>query len=230
MDEIMAIANKHGLHVIEDACEAHGGKYRGAKVGSLGIIGCFSFYGNKIVTTGEGGMLVTNNRSVAERARLLRDHGMSTKRKYWHAHIGFNYRMTNLQAALGVAQMERIEQVVERKRRNARIYNSLLEGAGGITLPQEAPWARHVYWLYSVLIEDRFKISRGQVMKELALRGIESRPVFYPITNMPPYRNGRPQRFSVAEKISRQGLSLPSSPLLKLDDIRRVCRVLRKLA
>jgi perosamine synthetase len=230
MDELMTVANKHGLHVIEDACEAHGGEYRGAKVGSLGTIGCFSFYGNKIITTGEGGMLVTNNRRVAERARLLRDHGMSRKRKYWHAHIGFNYRMTNLQAALGVAQMERIDDVVERKRRNARIYNSLLEGVHGITLPQEAPWARHVYWLYTVLIDDRFKSSRTQVMKELALRGIESRPVFYPITNMPPYRNGRPQKFSVATKISRQGLSLPSSPLLKRDGIRRVCDVLRKLA
>jgi perosamine synthetase len=230
MDELMTIANKHGLHVIEDACEAHGGEYRGAKVGSLGAIGCFSFYGNKIITTGEGGMLVTNNRWVAERAQVLRDHGMSTKRKYWHAHIGFNYRMTNLQAALGVAQMERIEHVVERKRRNARIYNSLLEGVRGITLPREAPWAKHVYWLYTVLIDDRFKSSRSQVMKELSRRGIETRPVFYPITNMPPYRNGRPQRFSVAEKISRRGLSLPSSPLLKLDEIRRVCDVLRKLA
>ncbi len=175
-------------------------------------------------------MLVTNNRSVADRARLLRDHGMSTKRKYWHAHSGFNYRMTNLQAAIGVAQMERIEQVIDRKRRNARIYSSRLEGVDGITLPQEAPWAKHVYWLYTVLIGGRFNFSRTRVMKELALRGIESRPVFYPISNMPQYRNGSLRRFPVAEKISRQGLSLPSSPLLKPDSIRRVCDVLRKLA
>ena len=229
MDELLTIAARHGLHVIEDACEAHGAEYKGAKLGSLGTIGCFSFYGNKIVTTGEGGMLVTNNRSIAERAQLLRDHGMSKQRRYWHAQVGFNYRMTNLQAALGVAQMERIEQVIERKRVNARIYRSLLDGVHGITLPQEASWAKHVYWLYTVLIEDRFKISRGRVMKELALSGIETRPVFYPITNMPPYRNGRPRRFAVAEKISRQGLSLPSSPLLKPEGIRRVCDVLRKL-
>lgn len=230
MDELLTIADRHGLYLIEDACEAHGGEYRGAKLGSLGTIGCFSFYGNKIITTGEGGMLVTNNRSVADRVRLLRDHGMSTKRKYWHTHSGFNYRMTNLQAAIGVAQMERIEQVIDQKRRNARIYSSWLEGVDGVTLPQEAPWVKHVYWLYTVLIEDRFKISRTRVMKELALRGIESRPVFYPITNLPPYRNGRPRRFPVAEKISRQGLSLPSSPLLKPDSIHRVCDVLRKLA
>lgn len=230
MDELLAIAAKHGLYVIEDACEAHGAEYKGAKLGSLGTVGCFSFYGNKIVTTGEGGMLVTNNRSIADRAQLLRDHGMSKQRRYWHAQIGFNYRMTNLQAALGVAQMARIERVVGRKRLNARIYKSQLEGVRGITLPEEASWARHVYWLYTVLIEDRFRISRSRIMKELALRGIETRPVFYPITNMPPYRNGRLQRFPVAEKFARQGLSLPSSPLLKPDSIRRICDVLRELA
>jgi len=230
MDEILAIAKRHGIYVIEDACEAHGAEYRGNKVGSLGAVGCFSFYGNKIITTGEGGMLVTNNGSVADNARVLRDHGMSKKRKYWHTRIGFNYRMTNLQAALGVAQMERIEQVVDRKRRNAQIYGSLLKELPGVTLPHEAPWARHVYWLYTVLIEDRFKISRKRVMKELALRGIETRPVFYPITSMPPYRNARNQRFSVAERVSKKGLSLPSSPLLKEDSIRGICGVFRELA
>jgi perosamine synthetase len=226
MDEILKIAHQHGIPVVEDACEAHGGEYRGQKVGSLGTIGCFSFYANKIVTTGEGGMLVTNSGSIAENARLLRDHGMSRKRKYWHAHIGFNYRMTNLQAALGVAQMERIEQVIERKRRNAAIYNSLLKELPGMILPQEAPWAKHVYWLYTVLIEDRFKISKKRVIEKLALQGIETRPVFYPITSMPPYRNGRSQRFSVAETVSKKGLSLPSSPLLQEDSIQRICAIL----
>ena len=229
MDELRTIADRHGLHLIEDACEAHGGEYRGAKVGSLGTIGCFSFYGNKIVTTGEGGMLITDNGSIAGKARLLRDHGLSTKRKYWHAHIGYNYRMTNLQAALGVAQMERIEQVLVRKRRHARLYNSLLKEVPGITLPLEAPWARHVYWLYTILIEDRHNLSRKKAMKALALRGIETRPTFYPITSMPPYRNGN-QRFSVAERVSKKGLSLPSSPLLKEDRIREICAVLRELA
>jgi perosamine synthetase len=225
MDEILALAHRHGIPVIEDACEAHGGEYRGRKVGSLGTVGCFSFYGNKIITTGEGGMVVTNNGAIAENARLLRDHGMSKKKKYWHAHIGFNYRMTNIQAALGVAQMKRIESVIERKRRNAAIYNSLLKELPGLVLPQEAPWARHVYWLYTILIEDRFKSSRTSVIKDLAAQGIETRPVFYPITSMPPYRNGGRQRFAVAEKISKEGLSLPSSPLLQEDCIRRICAV-----
>jgi perosamine synthetase len=230
MDEIQAIADKRNLHVIEDACEAHGGEYRGARVGSIGTMGCFSFYGNKIITTGEGGMLVTDHASLADHARLLKDHGMSRTRKYWHGHIGFNYRMTNLQAALGVAQMDRIEQVIERKRRNARLYSALLGEIPGITLPQEAPWARHVYWLYTILIDDRFRSSRKTIIGELAKRGIETRPFFYPISSMPPYHNGRRREFAVAERVSRKGLSLPSSPLLKQESIRIICAVLQELA
>ena len=230
MDEIQAIADKYGLHVIEDACEAHGSEYRGIRVGSMGTIGCFSFYGNKIVTTGEGGMLVTDNVSLANNARVLKDHGMSTTRKYWHGRIGFNYRMTNLQAALGVAQMERIDRVIDRKRRNARLYNAMLADIPGIKLPQESQWARHVYWLYTVLIEDRYKGSRKQIVETLANRGIETRPVFYPISRMPPYRNGNNRQFPVAEKVSRTGLSLPSSPLLKHETIREICAILRNLA
>jgi perosamine synthetase len=230
MKELLAIADKHGLDIVEDACEAHGAEYRGAKVGGLGTIGCFSFYGNKIVTTGEGGMLVTNNGAIAKRAQVLKDHGMSAKRKYWHAHVGYNYRMTNLQAAIGVAQMERIEKVIDRKRRNARIYNSLLADVRGLTLPQEAPSTRNVYWLYTVLINEQFKMSRTRVIKELARKGIETRPVFYPITSMPPYRNGTRQRFPVAERLARQGLSLPSSPRLKRESIQRVCDALKELA
>jgi len=230
MDEILAIAKRYGLYVIEDACEAHGGEYRGKKTGSLGTIGCFSFYGNKIITTGDGGMIVMNGLSVAENARMLRDHGMSRKKKYWHSKIGFSYRMTNLQAALGVAQLERIDQIIDRKRKNAQLYNSLLEGLPGIVSPPEAPWARSVYWLYTILIKDPFKIPRNKVMKELARQGIETRPTFYPITSMPPYRNRTNQRFPVAERISKKGLSLPSSPLLRTESIHRICNVFRGLA
>lgn len=230
MDEINAIAKRHSLYVIEDACEAHGAEYRGKRVGSLGTIGCFSFYGNKIITTGEGGMLVTDGRSIAEAAGMLRNHGTSKSRKYWHPQVGFNYRMTNLQAALGVAQLERIDEVIRLKRRNAQLYNSLLEGVPGIVLPPEAPWAKRVYWLHTILLEERSKIKRDRVIKELDRRGIETRPVFYPMSSMPPYRNGKDRRFPVAEQISRNGLSLPSSPLLKPDHIRRVCGVLRELS
>jgi perosamine synthetase len=229
MDELLRIARHHSLDVIEDACEAHGGEYRGAKLGSLGTIGCFSFYANKIITTGEGGMLITDNASIAEKVRRLRDHGMSTTRKYWHSRIGFNYRMTNLQAALGVAQMERLERVLARKRRQAQLYTSLLSKVPGISVPGEAAWARHVYWLYTILVEERYKLSRKKLMKALALRGVETRPTFYPISSLPPYRKGN-GRFSVAEKIAKKGLSLPSFPLLKEDKIREICATIGELA
>lgn len=229
MDEILAIAKRHGCDVIEDACEAHGAEYRGRKVGSLGTIGCFSFYGNKIITTGEGGMLVTNDRSVTEKAGMLRDHGMSKKKKYWHPRIGFNYRMTNLQAALGVAQLERIDQVIDRKRKNAELYNSQLKGIPGFAPPPEAPWVRSVFWLYTVLVKDSLGISRNRLIRELGRRGFEARPAFCLISNMPPYRNGAHQKFPVAQKIARAGLSLPSSPLLKAVDIQRICNAIRGL-
>lgn len=231
MDKILAIARRYNLAVIEDACEAHGAEFRGRKVGSLGTIGCFSFYGNKIITTGEGGMLVTDNHSIADSARMLRDHGMSTSKKYWHPRVGFNYRMTNLQAALGVAQVGRIDQVIQRKRKNAQLYYSVLQRVPGIIFPREARWAKGVFWLHTILIKNnRFKIQRDRVIRELHRHGIETRPVFYPISSMPPYCNGRKSRFPVAETISRNGLSLPSSPRLKRDQIRRICRILSKLA
>jgi perosamine synthetase len=229
MDELLAIARRHDLHIIEDACEAHGGEYRGEKLGSLGTIGCFSFYANKIITTGEGGMLVTNDKAVAEKARLLRDHGMSAKRKYWHPQVGYNYRMTNLQAALGVAQMQRIRPVLARKRRQARLYGSLLREIPGITLPREAAWARHVFWLYTILVENDYQLSRNELGKALAAHGIETRPTFLPISSMPPYRNGT-RKFAVAENVSKKGLSLPSFPLLKDAEIRRICGLIGEFA
>jgi perosamine synthetase len=231
MDKILAIARQHGIAVVEDACEAHGAEFRGRRVGSLGTVGCFSFYGNKIVTTGEGGMLVTDNRSVAEKARMLRDHGMSQKKKYWHPRIGFNYRMTNLQAALGVAQMERIERIIQLKARNQQLYRSLLLGAPGVSFPPEAPWAKSVYWLHTIIIDkSRSTVSRALIIRELLRCGIDARPVFRPIHSMPPYRDGAQRRFPAAERLSRSGLSLPSSPLLKPEQIRRIAAIIKALA
>jgi perosamine synthetase len=231
MDKILAIARQHGIAVVEDACEAHGAEFRGRRVGSLGTVGCFSFYGNKIVTTGEGGMLVTDNRSVAEKARMLRDHGMSQKKKYWHPRIGFNYRMTNLQAALGVAQMERIERIIQLKARNQQLYRSLLLGAPGVSFPPEAPWAKSVYWLHTIIIDkSRSTVSRALIIRELLKCGIDARPVFRPIHRMPPYRDGAQRRFPAAERLSRSGLSLPSSPLLKPEQIRRIAAIIKALA
>jgi perosamine synthetase len=177
MDAITSIADKHGLRVIEDAAEAHGAEYRQKRVGGIGDLGAFSFYGNKIVSTGEGGMITTNSSELAEKIRLLRDHAMSRTKRYWHDLSGYNYRLTNIQAAIGVAQMEQIDNFIEMKRRNASLYNSLLEGMDFITLPPEADMCKNVYWMYSVLIRDNFGMHRDEVMEKLKEKGIDTRPV-----------------------------------------------------
>jgi len=228
MDPILEIAKRHHLYVIEDAAEAHGALYKGRRAGSLGDMSCFSFYGNKIITTGEGGMVLTDNAEWAERARSLRDHGMSKEKRYWHPEIGFNYRLTNLQAALGVAQLERIEEIIAAKRRNAALYNDLLRSVPGISLPPEASWARNVYWMYSILAEDSYGLARDELMKELKARDIDSRPFFYPIHTMPPYQAGAEgQEFPVATELSRKGLNLPSSATLTPQQITQICQVLK---
>ncbi|HDI12971.1 MAG: aminotransferase DegT [Hadesarchaea archaeon] len=222
MDEISEIAKNHDLYVIEDAAEAHGAEYKGKKVGALGDAGCFSFYANKILTTGEGGMVVTNDEKIAEMCRLLRDQAFEPKR-FLHRYIGFNYRMTNLQAAIGVAQMELIDKSVETRRRNARLYNSLLKGVDGISTPPEALWAKNVYWMYTVLIEDSFGMDRDKLMTYLKERGIETRSAFYPIHVQPVYaKQYRGEKYPVAEKLSREGINLPSGNTLTKDQIKYI--------
>ncbi len=217
MDAIMKIAKEHNLHVVEDAAEAHGAKYKWQKVGSFSDISCFSFFGNKIITTGEGGMCLTDNDELAEKMIILRDHGMNLNNKYWHDIIGFNYRITNLQAAVGVAQLEKIERIIDIKRKNAKLYNSLLEDVNSITLPVEKKWAKNVYWMYTILINNDYGLSRNKLIIKLKEKGIDSRPFFYPISSMPPYNTN--EKFPIAEDLSKRGINLPSSPLLKKEDI-----------
>jgi perosamine synthetase len=228
MDSIMETAKDHNLYVIEDCAEAHGAKYKGRKVGTFGDIACFSFYGNKIITTGEGGMCLTKNEDLAEKIRVFRDHGMNTKKKYWHQVIGFNYRMTNLQAALGVAQLEKIDNFIERKRKIAKTYNSFLKNVQGVTLHPEMPWAKNVYWLYSILIDaKKYGINRDDLMEKLAQKGIETRHFFYPMHIMPPYKRYAINcRFHVAEKLSSSGINLPSSVKLKEKEIHEVVQLI----
>jgi len=223
MDAIMAIARRHRLLVVEDAAEAHGAECRGRKVGSFGQVSCFSFYGNKIITTGEGGICITGNKRLADTMRCLRDHGMSTARRYWHTVVGFNYRMTNLQAAVGVAQLEKIDAFIEKKRAIARAYRNALRTlseAGSVRLHPEMDWARCVYWMYSILVEQKLGMSRDRVMAVLGKKKIESRPFFYPLHIQPPYRNGT--RFPVAERLSKKGICLPSSVSLDEKTIIRI--------
>jgi perosamine synthetase len=222
MGAIVDIAKDRDLYIVEDAAEAHGAEYKGRKVGSFGDISCFSFFANKIITTGEGGMCLTDYDELDQRMRVLRDHGMNPNKKYWHDVVGFNYRMTNLQAAIGVAQLGKIEKIIDIKRGNANLYNSLLKGVNGITLPGEEKWARNVYWMYSILVEDEYGISRDDLMKKLEDKGIESRPLFYPIHTMPPYKHTG--NFPIAEALSKKGVSLPSSAKLKREEIEKICK------
>jgi len=223
MPPILELARERNLYVIEDAAEAHGATCYQKIAGTMGDMGIFSFYGNKIITTGEGGMLITNSAEYAEKARILRDHGMDRERRYWHPVLGYNYRMTNVQAALGLAQMERIDQILQKKRELASAYTRLLQGVRGIRLPREAPWARNVYWLYSILIdEEMVGLSRDDVIAKMKESGIETRPVF-PMVHSQPIYNAR-EVLPVGEEISRRGISLPSSINLTAGDIERVAR------
>lgn len=221
MDKIIAIAKTHNLNIIEDCAEAHGAEYKGKKVGSFGIISCFSFYGNKIITTGEGGMCLTDSEESKNKMRILRDHGMSPDRKYWHEIIGFNYRMTNLQAALGVAQMRRLDSLINKKRTIASMYKKLFQGVHDVTPAPEMSWARSVYWLYSILVK---RHARSKVIEHLASKGIETRPFFYPQHILPPYRHG--QCLPVAEELSARGLNMPSGTRLSEEEI---CQIVESL-
>lgn len=218
MDPIMAIAAKHGLHVVEDAAEAHGATYRGRKVGTFGIAGSFSFFGNKIITTGEGGMVVTDDAEFADTCRHLRGQGVSPTRTYWHDVVGFNYRMTNIAAAIGVAQLESIEDTLAVKRRIADRYRDRLAGVPGVTFQPEMEWATNVYWMVSILVDPSLRDGLMAFMRE---RGADSRPFFYPAHTLPMYLTD--ERFPVAERVGASGINLPSSPTLTDDEVDLVC-------
>jgi perosamine synthetase len=227
MDPILKIARKHKLAVIEDAAEAHGAEYKGQRVGCIGDIGIFSFYGNKIITTGEGGMLVTNNSEIAGKVKLLRDHGMSSTKRYWHPVLGYNYRLTNLQAAIGVAQVERIDSILQAKLAITKRYEEQLKEINGIIRPPQAAWAKNVYWLYSIVITDEFGMSRDKLMEELNAKHIDSRPFFPPIHTQPIYQGQ--ERLRVCEDLAQRGLSLPSSADLEEHEVNKVCRAIKEI-
>lgn len=237
MGRILDIARKHNLYVIEDAAEAHGAIYKSKsknkkvkmrKVGSIGDAGCFSFYGNKIITTGEGGMVVTNNKKIADTARFLRNQAMSEKRKYFHPTVGFNYRMTNLQAAIGCAQLENIDVIISKKRQLAKTYNELLSDVKGITIPAEEKWAKNVYWMYTIIVSKEYGLSAAVLAKKLLAKGIETRPVFYPMHLLPDYKTKG--NFKVSTMISSGGLTLPSSASLKISNMKYIVKLIKKWA
>ena len=227
MDELQVLAARHNLLLVEDAAEAHGASVHGVRTGAMGVIGSFSFYANKIITTGEGGMLTTRDGALAARCRMLRDHAMPPEKRYWHDEVGFNYRMTNLQAAVGVAQMERIEHFIARKREIAQQYAAGLGEVAGVTLPVEKPGCTNVYWMYSILIDAPYRLTRDELIPALRSRGIDSRPFFYPLDTLPPYRT--PVASPVALLLSQTGLNLPRSPGFTAAQVGYICEQIRDL-
>jgi perosamine synthetase len=228
MGPILEAARERSVPIIEDAAEAHGATYNGKKVGTFGDVSCFSFFANKIITTGEGGMVISANNRLVERAARLRDMAFSSDpmKKFLHEEIGYNYRMTNLQAALGVSQLGRIDKFVGARRKNAQRYNEKLRGLRGIRLPPEAPWAKNVYWMYSVLVEEGAQ-KRDAIMNHLSEREIETRPFFVPIHHQPVYRSMfAGESYPVAETLSEQGLNLPSGNCLTLEQVEYVSTTL----
>ena len=224
MDAIMKIANENNLFVVEDCAEAFGSKYKGKYAGTFGNISAFSFYGNKTITTGEGGMFVSNDYYLYDKAYHLKMHGVSTVRLYWHDVIGYNYRMTNICAAIGLAQLERADDIIKKKRIIAETYNENLKGLPVIT-HKESKDTVHSYWMYSILTEN-VKV-REALRKYLDDNGIETRPTFYPAHTMPMFAQTY-QKFRVAEELAIRGMNLPSFPELKKGQILEVCEKIRE--
>lgn len=225
MDEILEIARIHGLKIVEDCAEILGGIYKGRKVGLDGDCSCFSFFANKVITTGEGGMVVFRDRAAARHARTLRDHGMVPGKRYWHDYAGFNFRMTNLQAAIGVAQLERIDEFLQRRRALFEIYDSVFAGDSRIELLPHNDWSEKSFWLYTVLLNDAGEDARDALITRIARRGVDARPGFYPMHAMKPYKEFSRGDYPVSTYLAANSINLPSSPGLSKTEIRHIADV-----
>ena len=224
MRKVMSFAKKHNLFVIEDCAEAHGAEFKLKKIGSFGHINCFSFYGNKIITCGEGGICLTNNESLAEKLKLLRDHGMNKNKRYWHDILGFNYRITSMQAALGYAQMERIIEILDKRSTITKYYDDRLEHNSLLKIQCDITDRKKVCWLYSILIDtQRVEKDVDEIREELLKKNIDSRPFFFPLHQMPPYEHFRKNNPSISSIVSKKGLSLPTFENLSDEEIDYIC-------
>jgi len=226
MDLILDLAVKYDLKIIEDAAEQIGQTYKGKPCGSFGDISTFSFYPNKHIATGEGGMVLTDDEELAEKCRSLRNLCFKKEQRFVHEHLGWNYRMTNLQAALGLAQLEQLERFVEKKRRMGKLYNELLSDIDGIQLPlPKTDYANNIYWVYGIILNDEVPFHAKEAMKRLKKHNIGTRPFFWPMHEQPVFnRMGLflDESYPIAEKIARQGLYLPSGLTLTVEQIDRV--------
>ena len=224
MNEINDIARQHNLWVLEDAAESHGAKYFGKKVGGLADAATFSFYGNKIITTGEGGMVTTNDDDLAKKLVLYRSQGMDPNKRYWFPVIGFNYRMTNIQAALGLAQLEQIDHILRRRTKISQKYFNLLQDIEEVELPTQEVSIDSVCWIFNIFLKNKSIDYRDKITAKMDQLGIETRPIFYPMHSLPPYRNSL--NFPIADDWSRRGISLPTHCNLTDEDQERVVNAL----
>jgi perosamine synthetase len=234
MDAVMQLAERYDLAVIEDAAEGHGAEYLSSlgsepqwhRCGGFGEVSCFSFYANKLITTGEGGMVLTDDHALAERVRSLRNLCFEPRRRFHHERLGHNFRLTNLQAALGVAQIERIDEIVATKRWIGAQYTQRLSDLGGIQLPREEAWARSVYWMYGLVLDEETGMDAQECARRLRERGVETRPFFLGMHEQPAFHSRGmflSERYPVAERLARQGLYLPSGVALTAQQLTRVC-------
>lgn len=227
METINAIAKRHGLWVVEDAAEAHGAEVSGRKVGTMGTCATFSFFGNKIVTTGEGGMVTTNDDALAAKLRLFRGQGMDLARRYWFPVIGYNYRMTNIQAAIGLAQMETIEKSISDRAQIAAWYDEALKDLKDrIVVPKSVESVKQVHWMYNIFLREGGAQLRDSVMSQLNEMGIETRPVFYPMHVLPPYKEDT--AYPVADLWAQRGINLPTYQALTKPDVERIASSLKE--
>jgi perosamine synthetase len=230
MDPLRELADAHGLLILEDAAEAHGALYKGRRCGGLGDVSCFSFYANKIITTGEGGMLLTNDDDVAAVARSKRNLCFRDPR-FYHTELGYNFRFTNLQAALGVAQLERVDEIVTRKREVGRAYADGLAGLP-LQLPVEREWATNVYWMYGIVLDDAAGLDATEFAALLAEKGVQTRPFFLGMHEQPAmWKRGlfEGERYPVAERLARRGLYLPSGTALTDEQIAQTVAVVSEV-
>ncbi len=241
MDPLLKLAEKHGLAVIEDAAEAHGAEYLlghdtpdadWRRCGGFGDMSCFSFYANKLITTGEGGMVLTDDEALAEKLRSLRNLCFQSGRRFYHESLGYNFRLTNLQAALGLAQLERMELIVAKKRKMGREYTRRLQDIPGLQLPVEKPWAHSVYWMYGVVLSTDTGMDNVEFARRLVERGVDTRPFFLGIHEQPVFHKMglfAGEKYPVAERLARQGLYLPSGLALTDEQMEQVCQAVKEV-
>jgi perosamine synthetase len=223
VDPVLALAKKHGLKLIEDAAQMHGQTYKGKACGSFGDISTFSFYPNKHITTGEGGMIVTDDDELAETCRSLRNLCFNPKKRFVHERLGWNLRMTNMQAALGLAQLDRLDEFVHRKQLMGRTYTELLKGIQGVQLPLiETDYSKNIYWVYGLILDESTGLDAEAAMKRLTALGVGTRPFFYPMHQQPVLRRMgffEGEQYPIAERMYRQGFYIPSGMSLNYEKI-----------